>query len=173
MIDQENQFREVAEYEAWLAQALVPDERAPFEHLKRRVRVEIGEQWLARELREPRVSSSTQDALRVRIRDAVTATNRSEEIVPPVDRAWKIRSWVVGAGLGLAAMIAFSFNIFPRGESVVVDMELPEVSAFEDVVKVEDFDSALTQLEEELDSFDAVLAAADEDEWMDDSTELQ
>jgi|CXWL01.1.fsa_nt_gi hypothetical protein len=172
MIGPESQLREIAEHEAWLGQTLLPEERVSLEHLKRRVRVQIGEQWLAQELQEPPASSSIRDALRIRVRDAVMATRRSVADHRPADRTSRIRPWVVGAGLGLAALIAFTFNISPNGESVVVDSDLPEVSAFEEALEVEDFDSALTQLEEELDSFDALLAVANEDEWMDDSTGL-
>jgi hypothetical protein len=111
--------------------------------------------------------------LRIRVRDAVLAQRRSKKDEQTSQRSLSLRTWLIGTGLGLAALVAFTFNIFPNRGTVAVDSDLPEVSAFEDALEVEDFDFALSQLEEELNSFDALLVdAGDEDNWMDDSTGL-
>jgi len=159
-----NQFRhEVERDERWLAERLVAMEPVDTQRIKLRVRLGMGEQWLAERLKnEPDVS--VESATRIRVRRTLLeqrTTDQTEE-----DRtAHGRRRWVAPtlAFVGLAAAVWFLVTFNPFGvstvnitakitdETPVSESDLVALGAFEQSAEGEDeFDETLQQLQQDL-----------------------
>ena len=153
--------REILENEQWLDEAL-PADSAPTEHLKLRVQVELQEQWLATQAGEF-AREGVPPGLKAAVRQAVTVTvgRPSLRRQGQAPRGWT-RVW--GAGLGLAATLAFAAALYwssPLNEQVAETSE-PSLNVFAYDAEEQELD---TQLEDALSELDDLVAARDEAEW--------
>jgi len=152
-------LREVSENEAWLSQNLPVESSASLEHLKLRVRVELGEQWLGKHL--PPANEPVSQVLRERVRAGVSNTNN----VVPIPFPSRRRQRVVGAAIGLAAMILLVVvaRNMEMGNSPIAE----EFDQFEFEEEGEEVDLELSLFDDELAELGEAFALGDESDWDD------
>lgn len=159
MTQDQRQQNEIDALEQWLGAQLPPEDPANVEHLKLRVRIELGETWLEKQI-DP-AGDNVDPGLADQVRGALPGTARFGS--GNARKAW------VAAGLGLAALLAISIlnsQTIPvsTGESTVVEAnEDPWLNSIEDPV-----DEDLDEIEDEISELSELLAMSESD-WSDDT----
>ncbi len=156
----ERQLLEIAELEKWLAQTLVEGESQSTEHLRLRVRVELGEQWLRTQWK-PQDAEPVNASWRKSVRSAIAEASAPKVVYSGSSlKAWR---WLLPAGLGLAALLAISVSIFEAGNPIESDFDF-NLAAFEESADPDHFDDEFEDVSAELDD---LLASTAESEWQD------
>lgn len=163
----DRQVAEILENEQWLAANWTDHETTSWEHLKLRVRVELGERWLAQRL------DSTLDPASAELRDQVRAAvdqSRPQSILPWRKAPRYAIARLGAAGLGLAAMLWMGVSLFTShmpidGDAVVAD-SLDDVWLFEDESQV---DEDLFDIDDEIAELSTALASLDDTDWSEES----
>lgn len=161
MNDNQQELREIAEHEQWLAGVLPPARSHSTEHLKLRARIELGEQWLRNQWNSAQ-GQPAPHPLREAIRHALPQSP-NQPVVQAVQgpRITLRRAWI--AGLGLAAMLFLSVAILRTGETETSNPP-DDFTALDEAANTEDFDYELDEAWAELED---LLASRDESEWED------
>lgn len=161
MNDDQQELREIADHEQWLAGVLPPARSQSTEHLKLRVRIELGEQWLRNQW-SPTLGETAPHPLQEALRHVLPQSpHRAVLQSVPGPRKSLGRAWV--AGLGLAAMLFISIVILRTGETETSNRP-DDFTALDEAADTEDFDDELDDAWAELEE---LLASRDESEWED------
>lgn len=165
MTDERQQRTEIEAGEAWLRSIDVGVGGPDLDIVKRRIRVAVDEAWIDPQLGAG-PSIDVADGVKRRLRE-VLAERRSDGPDRRIDdgpsrRSWRPAGWL--AGLSAAAVVAFCIV----GLDARTAIEMPTADAFEQY-EIDDFDTALGTLDDELQEFEVVFSdwsgSGDED-WL-------
>ena len=160
MDDRDQVRREISGLENWLAQALPADDSLSTENLRLRVHVELAEQWLRIQW-NPAHSDPVNAPLRETIHCAIAESSACTAIHS--ERSWKLRHWILPAGLGVAALLGFVASIFQGGQTNESDSDF-HLAAFEESAEQDELD---VEFEDVMAELDDLLASTFESEWED------
>lgn len=132
--------------EQWLGDLCDSTDPMDTASIKRRVRVEIGERWLAEQLHD-----ADSGDIKRRVRDGVRSAIQAERARRSPHRALRL-VLAIGGPVGIAAAVAF-FMALPKSPIVPsgpTTIEAGYADAFE-AYTLDDFDLSLTELSDDLD----------------------
>ena len=155
MAELQKQLQEIAEFETWLTRNLPAEPVPALEYLKLCVRVELGEQWLSRQLGAAEAGFQN---IGDRVRAAVQATTMKRQSSAPARRG--ILQYI-GAPIGLAAMLALTFLIVKPPKQAALEA----IASDNDIVFPDDseaLDWEIDELDEELADFDGRVVLGSE-----------
>lgn len=160
MNDDQRRQNEIDQLEQWLARHLPPENVANIEHLKLRVRIELGENWLGTHL-DP--AGDQVDAGLV---------NEVLNALPQSERHRKRNARFVWAcvGIGMAAVLAVS--IWNSSVSPVSNGDLAMVESNDELWLdsiEESVDEDLEEIEDEISELSDFLALNNDTQWFDDT----
>lgn len=162
MTPQDRMMREIEEHERWMRETCADPDVPNVERIKMRVRIAVGEEWLARRLKDTApvgLSERTRQCLRERLfvhRHTVPDGVRSQAVrAARRRRIARLDRWAAGVGLAAAASVALWIGI-PRW--LAPGDDLPFAGAFEQYV-ADGLTGSLVMLDEDLTELESVSDA--------------
>lgn len=138
--------------ETWLAKLCARSEPVDVSAIKKRVRVAIGEKWLAQRLNDANDAQVT-GRMRGKLRESIARASRAG--APEFLRSTHRLHWVAVSAVGVAAMLLITFgDLLGRAtqiDDVREEIEAPYANAFEQY-EGDEWDTSLGELSSEFES---------------------